>query len=208
MPAVLDPQLVLSAYTRGAFPMTDPDGVTRWYTADPRGVIPLDGFKTPRSLRQTIRKGLFEVVVDRDFVGTMRDCMNVEREGVRGSWISDRLIDVYRRLHEAGYAHSVECWATEDGHRLRVGGLYGVALGGAFFGESMFHSRTDASKVALAHLVERLRAGGFLLLDTQACTRHLARFGCHEIDADEYRRRLDEAMQVDADFHALDRHDG
>ena len=200
MPAVLDPQLVLSAYTRGAFPMTDPDGVTRWYTADPRGVIPLDGFKLPRSLRQTIRRGVFEVRVDSDFRGTMADCMSVERDGVRGSWISRRLIHVYGQLHDAGYAHSVETW--RDG--ARVGGLYGVALGGAFFGESMFHRRTDASKVALAHLVDRLRAGGFALLDTQACTRHLARFGCTEIDAGEYRRRLEAALGVEGDFGALD----
>ena len=186
----LQPQTVLNAYTRGAFPMTDADGVTRWYTADPRGIIPLDTFHVPKTLAQTVRQGRFEVVVDGDFVGTMRDCMTALRHGEPGSWISDDLIACYAALHTAGFAHSVECYRGGE----RVGGLYGVSLGGAFFGESMYHRERDASKVALVHLVGRLRARGYTLLDTQACTPHLSRFGCTEIKLSRYRALLERAL--------------
>ncbi len=201
----LTAESVLTAYTRGAFPMTDPDGVTRWYTADPRGVFPLERFHVPKSLRQTLRGGRFEVRVDTAFADVMRACKDVPRRrpagsdfgGIEsGSWISEALIDVYAELFGLGFAHSVECWA--DG-RL-VGGLYGVHLGAAFFGESMFHRTRDASKVALVHLVARLTAGGFELLDTQACTPHLARFGCVEVPAREYLRRLARATQRPCEF--------
>ena len=191
----LDPEVLLSAYAQGAFPMTDPDGVTRWYTANPRGVIPLEPgrFKVSRSLRQTLRRGLFEVRVNFDFEATMRACMAGRAEG---TWISEGLVAAYTRLHGEGFAHSVECW---QGLSL-VGGLYGVSLGGAFFGESMFHRVTDASKVALVHLVARLRERGFVLLDAQAQTPHLRGFGCEEVDAEVYLRRLRRAVTLPCRF--------
>lgn len=193
----LTPEALLTAYADGAFPMTDPDGVTRWYTADPRGVLPLDErFHVPGTLRQTIRQQRFEIRVNCDFRAVMAECMRVRRRGERGSWISDELIEAYFRLHKMGHAHSVEAW--QDG-RL-AGGLYGVSLGGAFFGESMFHHVRDASKVALVALVERLRERKFTLLDAQASTRHLRRFGCTEIPASEYLTLLDAALDRDCQF--------
>jgi leucyl/phenylalanyl-tRNA--protein transferase len=189
----LSPQTLLSAYAQGVFPMADARGVIRFYTADPRGIIPLDGFHAPRTLLQVVRQGRFEIRVNHDFRETMRACMG-SRKG--GSWISDELIAAYGRLHDLGYAHSVEAW--QDGEL--AGGLYGVSLGGAFFGESMFHRKTDASKVALVHLVERLRQREFELLDTQANTPHLRRFGCIEIPAADYLARLEKALGKDCLF--------
>ena len=183
----LDPETLLVAYSQGAFPMTDSDGTTRWYTADPRGIIPLDAFHVPGTLRQAIRQRRFEVTFNRDFTGVMRACMGARPDG---SWISEQLIAVYSQLHELGYAHSVEAW--KDGQI--AGGLYGVSLGGAFFGESMFHHVRDASKVALVALVEQLRTRGYELLDTQAATAHLRRFGCIEIRSEDYLRRLKRAL--------------
>jgi leucyl/phenylalanyl-tRNA---protein transferase len=191
--ARLDPETLLSAYAQGAFPMTDPDGVTRWYTADPRGILPLDRFHVPRTLRQVVRQNRFEIRIDYDFAATMRACMTAHRPG---GWISEQLIIAYTRLHDMGFAHSVESWRNG----AMVGGLYGVSLGGAFFGESMFHRERDASKVALVHLVDRLRERGYELLDTQATTQHLARFGCIEIPAREYLRLLRHALQKDCTF--------
>ena len=186
----MEPETLLVAYSEGAFPMTDADGTTRWYTADPRGIIPLEegAFHVPRSLRQVYRQGRFEVRVNGDFAGVMRACMET-RPG--RSWISDQLIDVYSRLHEMGFAHSVEAW--KDGEL--AGGLYGVSLGAAFFGESMFHYQRDASKVALVALVERLRERDYRLLDAQAATKHLRMFGCVEIRAEDYLRRLKAALR-------------
>jgi leucyl/phenylalanyl-tRNA--protein transferase len=189
----LEPDTVLLAYTQGAFPMTDRDGVTRWYTADPRGVIPLSGFHIPRTLRQIVRQKLFDVRINHGFSKTMRACMTGHPGG---SWISEDLIRVYSELHNRGFAHSVEAW--KDGEL--VGGLYGVTIGGAFFGESMFHSQRDASKVALVHLVERLGERKFTLLDTQASTSHLERFGCIELPADEYMSRLRKALNLQRKF--------
>ena len=183
----LDPETLLVAYSQGAFPMTDRDGRTRWYTADPRGIIPLDAFHVPRTLGQIIKQGRFEIRVNHDFETTMRACMSSRSEG---SWISEPLIAVYQRLHELGFAHSVEAW--QDGEL--AGGLYGVSLGAAFFGESMFHYRRDASKVALAALVDRLRERDFELLDTQASTQHLRRFGCIDIPATDYLAKLKRAI--------------
>jgi leucyl/phenylalanyl-tRNA--protein transferase len=183
----LDPETLLMAYSQGAFPMTDRDGSTRWYTADPRGILPLDQFHQPRSLRQAVRSDRFEIRVDFAFERTMRACMRTRPEG---SWISEPLIAVYGKLHELGFAHSVEAWRDDT----LVGGLYGVSLGAAFFGESMFHSQRDASKVALVHLVQRLREREFELLDTQAATEHLRRFGCIEVPAEDYLRRLKSAL--------------
>jgi leucyl/phenylalanyl-tRNA--protein transferase len=189
----LDPHSLLEAYAQGAFPMTDRDGKTRWYTADPRGIIPLETFHVPGTLRQVVRQNRFEIRIDYDFEKTMRACMTARSDG---SWISEELIAAYLALHETGHAHSVEAWRADE----LCGGLYGVSLGGAFFGESMFHRRRDASKVALVHLVQRLLERRFLLLDAQAATPHLRQFGCIEIPAREYLRRLRIAMEQDCRF--------
>jgi leucyl/phenylalanyl-tRNA--protein transferase len=190
---MLDPETLLVAYAQGAFPMTDRDGTTRWYTADPRGVLPLDRFHIPHTLQQTLRQRKFEVRINHDFEATMRACMTTRPEG---SWISEPLIAVYARLHELGFAHSVEAWHNGE----LAGGLYGVSLGAAFFGESMFHYQRDASKVCLVHLVQRLRDRQFELLDTQANTDHLRRFGCQDIPANEYLRRLRVALTKQREF--------
>lgn len=193
----LDPETLLSAYAQGAFPMADRGGIVRWYTADPRGVFPLDHrFHIPQTLRQIVKQGKFEVRVNHDFAATMRACRQVPRAESGGTWISEDLIAAYVRLHELGFAHSVECW---QGGEL-VGGLYGVSLGAAFFGESMFHRATNASKVALIHLVERLRERGFELLDTQASTDHLRQFGCIDLPAKEYMELLRRALGKKCEF--------
>jgi leucyl/phenylalanyl-tRNA--protein transferase len=192
--ARLDPETLLSAYSQGAFPMADRHGAVRWYTADPRGVIPLESFHVPKTLAQTIRNARgFEVRINHDFRSTMRACQTGRPDG---TWISEDLIAGYVRLHELGYAHSVETWW--DGQL--AGGLYGVSLGGAFFGESMFHRRTDASKIALVSLVSRLQSRGFVLLDAQASTPHLKNFGCVEIAAAEYQVRLQAALHKRCTF--------
>jgi leucyl/phenylalanyl-tRNA--protein transferase len=191
----LDPETLLSAYAQGAFPMSDRDGIVRWYTADPRGVIPLDErFHVAGTLRALVRQRKFDARINFDFEKTMTLCAQGRPDG---TWIGRQLIRAYCRLHDLGFAHSVECYGEHD---QLVGGLYGVSLGGAFFGESMFHRARDASKVALVHLVERLRERGFLLLDAQASTPHLRTFGCEEISGDEYLKRLREAIAVKCVF--------
>jgi len=189
----LTPESLLSAYAQGVFPMTDRDGKTRWYTADPRGILPLEKFHIPGSLRQIVRQRRFDIRINSDFEGVMRGCMEARADG---TWISGELIKAYQRLHKMGFAHSVEAWQAGE----LVGGLYGVSLGAAFFGESMFHRVRDASKVALVALVERLRERGFELLDTQATTGHLERFGCIEIPAAEYLERLRGALEKKCTF--------
>ena len=196
----LDPETLLSAYAQGAFPMSDRDGIVRWYTADPRGVIPLDErFHVSGTLAALVRQRKFDVRINYDFERTMQLCAAGRKDG---TWIGRQLIRAYTRLHELGFAHSVECYAptVAGGDEHLVGGLYGVTLGGAFFGESMFHRARDASKVALVHLVERLRERGFLLLDAQAQTPHLRTFGCEEISGEEYLKRLREAIVVKCVF--------
>lgn len=187
----LTPEVVLYAYRIGVFPMAQPDDDNEiyWYSPNPRAVLPLDTFHVPRNLKKLVRREPFEVVSDRDFNAVIRAC--AERDS---TWISDELVRVYSELNEQGFAHSVECWL--DG-RL-VGGLYGVALGGAFFGESMFHRETDASKVALVHLVRRLRRGGYVLLDTQYATPHLEQFGLEQISREEYVKLLEDAVAKEA----------
>jgi leucyl/phenylalanyl-tRNA--protein transferase len=194
---LLDPETLLSAYAQGVFPMADRDGTVRLYTADPRGVLPLDAFHVPQTLRQLVRRpperGGFEVRINHDFEATMRGCMSGRPEG---SWINRDLVRAYCRLHDLGFAHSVESWRDEK----LAGGLYGVSLGAAFFGESMFHRERDASKVALVHLVNRLRERKFELLDTQATTSHLKRFGAIDIPAREYLLRLRKALATAREF--------
>jgi leucyl/phenylalanyl-tRNA--protein transferase len=185
---------LLTAYASGWFPMAYAPGDIRWYSPDPRGIIPLDTFHAPRRLARTLKQERFEIKVDSDFRGVITAC--AERVDADGNWIDNEIIDSYCALHEGGFAHSIETW--QDG-RL-VGGLYGVALQGAFFGESMFHRARDASKVALVTLVQRLRAGGYVLLDTQWVTDHLVQFGAVEIPRRRYLRLLDQALQIDASF--------
>ncbi|HEX6978508.1 MAG TPA: leucyl/phenylalanyl-tRNA--protein transferase [Alphaproteobacteria bacterium] len=194
----LTPDLLLRAYTIGLFPMaeTADDPELFWVDPERRGVLPLDTFHVPRSLRKVIRRGVFEVHVDRDFRGVLDGCAELTPKR-RATWINSEIVRLYSELHRRGFAHSVECW--HEGQL--VGGLYGVALGGAFFGESMFSRRTDASKVALVHLVVRLRRGGFTLLDTQFVTPHLARFGAIEISRASYRRQLARALEIQARFY-------
>ena len=189
--------LLVSAYTSGWFPMAVGDAGIRWFSPDPRGIIPLDTFHIPRRLARVVRGGGFTIEIDTDFAAVIRACADADRdEEEAGTWIDAEIIESYSALHVAGYAHSVEVW--QDG-RL-AGGLYGVAIGGAFFGESMFHHVTDASKVALVALVERLRVRGYLLLDTQWTTDHLEQFGAVEIPRREYSKRLRAALQVDCSF--------
>jgi leucyl/phenylalanyl-tRNA--protein transferase len=194
---VIEPELLVSAYASGWFPMAVDGGEIRWFSPDPRGIIPLDGFTVPRRLARVWRQGRFRITVDAAFVEVMRSCAEIERDpDDPGTWITDEIVESYAALHRRGLAHSVEAWRDD---RL-VGGLYGVALGGAFFGESMFHRETDASKIALMALVERLNARGYVLLDTQWTTPHLEQFGATEIPRREYLRRLERALRVDATF--------
>ena len=192
---MLSPDLLLNAYCQGVFPMAHGDGRIYWHDPDPRAILPLDGFHVPRSLAKVVRKGLFEVRVNTDFAAVIRACAE-PGEGREDTWISPEIIAAYTTLHRLGFAHSVECW--RDG-RL-VGGLYGVTVRGLYAGESMFSRERDASKVALVHLVERLRRGGFQLLDTQFMTDHLRRFGAVEISRRAYKLRLREALGVTALF--------
>jgi leucyl/phenylalanyl-tRNA--protein transferase len=195
----LTPDLLLRAYTIGLFPMaeTAEDPELFWVDPERRGVIPLDTFHVPRSLRKTLKREPFLIQVDSDFFGVLDGCAEITDKR-RATWINSEIVRLYGDLHRRGFAHSVECW--REG-RL-VGGLYGVALGGAFFGESMFSRETDASKVALVHLVARLKRGGFALLDTQFVTRHLERFGAIEISRDIYRKHLTDALKHRASFPA------
>lgn len=194
---MIPPELLISAYSSGWFPMAVEPGDIRWYSPDPRGVIPLDGFHVPSRLARVIRGGAFQVQVDRAFDAVIRACAESDRhDDDPGTWIDREIVESYNELHRLGFAHSVETW--QDG-RL-AGGLYGVALGGAFFGESMFHRSTNASKVALAALVEHLRARGFRLLDIQWVTPHLEQFGAVEIPRPAYLEQLEDALAVDAKF--------
>ncbi|PSQ75603.1 MAG: leucyl/phenylalanyl-tRNA--protein transferase [Bacteroidetes bacterium QH_8_67_23] len=196
MPDELTPEILVRAYCSGIFPMGDDTqpGVVRWFAPDPRGLLPLDDrFHVPSSLGRIVRQGRFRVTFDRAFDRVIAACADRER-----TWITPRIRRAYRALHRAGRAHSVEAWtADEEGDNL-AGGLYGVALGGAFFGESMFFRETNASKVALVHLVRRLRRRGYRLLDTQYSTPHLEQFGAFEIPREEYQRRLGRALRTDA----------
>lgn len=191
------PDLLLRAYASGVFPMARSRRGRTLYWVDPdeRGIIPLDGFHVPRSLLKTLRREPFDVRVDTAFRAVMEGCA-APGPGRNETWINDTILDLFLQLHAMGYAHSVECWRGGE----LVGGLYGLHLGAAFFGESMFSRTTDASKIALCHLVARLMGGGFTLLDTQFITEHLERFGATEITRGEYHRRLSHALKRQARF--------
>jgi leucyl/phenylalanyl-tRNA--protein transferase len=191
----LTPRVLIRAYASGIFPMGDDrTGTVRWYSPDPRAHLPLDAFHVPHNLRRRVRRHEFSVTSDRAFGRVIRACADRSR-----TWITSRIIEAYTELHEQGRAHSVECWQADT----LAGGLYGVDLGGAFFGESMFFEVSNASKVALVHLVRQLRAGGYTLLDTQYSTEHLERFGVEEIPRSEYMQRLDEALREDPTWWPL-----
>jgi leucyl/phenylalanyl-tRNA--protein transferase len=196
--SLITPQVLLNAYACGIFPMADSadDPGLFWVEPKMRGVLPLEAFHLPRSLRKAIRAEPFEIRIDHDFRGVVAGCAAVADNRPK-TWINGRIRELYGQLHDLGHAHSVECWA--DGEL--AGGLYGVRIGAAFFGESMFSRRTDASKIALAHLVHRLSLGGFLLLDTQFITAHLARFGTVEVPRRRYGAMLEKAINTEADFN-------
>ncbi len=184
-------ELVLRAYCQGIFPMGHDDGSIYWYSPDPRCIFDLDNFHVTSRLARTIRKGLYEVRVDTCFEEVMWACADRD-----STWITEEIVQVYCQLHAYGFAHSVETFFEGQ----LVGGLYGVSIGGAFMGESMFFRRTDASKVALVHLVERMKERGFILLDTQYNNKHLASFNSLEIPRSEYLARLKNALALDCKF--------
>lgn len=198
---VITPELLLNAYASGVFPMADSRSDTDLFWVDPneRGILPLNGFHIPRSLKKLVRQDKYSITIDQSFKDVVAACA-APAHARQNTWISNRIEELYTNLHRLGFAHSVEC-------RLEgklVGGLYGVSLAGGFFGESMFHTETGASKVALVHLVARLIEGGYSLLDTQFGTDHLAQFGVIEIPREDYHRQLDAALQVEnADFYRL-----
>lgn len=193
----IPPDLLLRAYASGVFPMAEhaDDPEVFWVRPETRGVIPLDAFHVPKSLAKTIRQGRFEIRYDHDFAGVIDGCAETG-EGRASTWINAPIREAYLDLHRRGHCHSVEAW--RDG-RL-VGGLYGVSLGAAFFGESMFSRERDASKVCLVHLVERLRRQGFVLLDTQFTTEHLKRFGAVDVPRRKYEKLLEAALEGEAVF--------
>ena len=196
----ITPQVLLKAYSCGIFPMAESafDPALYWIEPQHRGILPLDQVHVPRRLRRTIRNAEFEVRIDSEFDRVIDGCA-ASRPGRRSTWINSRIRQLYRELFELGHCHTVEVW---DGSRL-IGGLYGVALGGAFFGESMFSVERDVSKIALVHLCGRLIAGNFVLLDTQFVTDHLRQFGTVEVDREEFQSRLEDALKVHTDFHRL-----
>ena len=197
----LTPEVLLKAYQAGIFPMAESadDPELFWVNPERRGIIPLDAFHVPRRLRRLVRQERFEVRVDSDFAATLAACAETT-EKRPNTWINAEIVRLYTALHRSGNAHSVECWRDD----ALVGGLYGVSLGRAFFGESMFHRVRDASKVALVHLVARLIAGGFELLDTQYVTEHLRTFGAIEIPRKRYTTLLDKAIKgAPAEFSRL-----
>lgn len=193
-----DPELVLNAYAQGIFPMAHEgdDWDLYWYAPDPRCIMPIEEFHTSRSLKRTLKKGVFDIRFDTAFVDVMAACAEPRGDG-HGTWISPGILDVFIELHELGFAHSIETWQNDE----LVGGLYGLALGGLFAGESMFHRVTDASKVALWATAKRLQERDFTLFDVQFHTDHLARFGAHEIPKDEYERRAAEAVRLFRKFN-------
>ncbi len=193
----ITPQVLLKAYACGIFPMAESaeDPGLFWVEPEHRGILPLESFHIPRSLRKTLRKTTFNVEIDRDFKATVAACAQ-SAPNRQTTWINKRIMELYSDLHEMGHAHSFE---VREGDEL-VGGLYGVRLGRAFFGESMFSRKTDASKISLVHLVYHMKKAGFILLDTQFRTEHLERFGVIEVPREEYQDLLEEALHGEAFF--------
>ena len=188
---IIPAPLLLEAYCTGIFPMAMENGEIAWFSPDPRGILPLDAFHVPHGLKRVLKKTRFQIRLNTDFEAVIRAC------GERAeTWISEEIVASYVNLHQLGFAHSVEVWMDEK----LVGGLYGVSVYGAFFGESMFHTVADASKVALVELVNRLNERGFHLLDTQYVTSHLRRFGAVEISRPKYMRLLKKALALDCKF--------
>ena len=187
----IDPDFLINAYASGVFPMAMDGGEIGWFAPDPRGIIPLDSFSVPHGMKRVIESPPFEIRVDTDFRGVMLGCADRDE-----TWINDSIVETYVELHRRGCAHSVEAW---EGDEL-VGGLYGVSLGAAFFGESMFSRKSEASKLCLVSLVSRMRERGFTLLDTQWTNPHLEKFGAIEIPKAEYHRMLEKALAVEASF--------
>ena len=197
----ITPEVLLKAYACGIFPMAESATDTALYWVEPemRGIIPIEKFHIPRRLARTIKSGVFDVRIDYDFEGVIEGCA-APAPGRRKTWINDRIRELYGELFKLGYCHTVEIWRDDE----LVGGLYGVRLGRAFFGESMFHHARDASKIALVYLVARLNKGGFRLLDTQFVTDHLKSFGAIEVDRRHYHRLLEEALGgSEGDCHSL-----
>ena len=188
---MIEPEILLQGYRLGIFPMAMEDGRIEWFSPNPRGILPLETFHVPHGLRRAARKSRFEIRINTAFQQVMENCATRDE-----TWINSEIIASYVRLHELGHAHSVEAWCDEE----LAGGLYGVTLNGAFFGESMFHTVTDASKIALLALVERLRERGFILLDTQWSTEHLHQFGVTEIPRRHYLKLLAAATQLSRSF--------
>jgi len=188
---MIEPELLLEGYRLGVFPMAMQNGAIEWFSPEPRGILPLQDFHVPHALQKTLRKNIFEIRVDTSFADVMKACAKRA-----DTWINEEIVESYTRLHELGHAHSVETWRDEK----LAGGLYGVSLGGAFFGESMFHRVTDASKIALCGLVEHLREKKFVLLDTQWLTPHLLQFGGVEIPRNQYLHLLGRAVQLSRTF--------
>lgn len=199
--------LIIHAYAQGIFPMAETAESSDVFWVDPkkRGIIPLDQFHLPRKLARTIRKAPFDIRIDTAFIEVIKGCADtIMNAGRQETWINDQIIGLYAQLFDQGFVHTVECW--QDGEL--VGGLYGVSIGGAFCGESMFHRVTDASKVALAYLVARLKTGGYCLLDTQFITPHLSQFGAMEIPRHDYKMRLTQALEIEGDYYSLGRDAG
>ena len=200
MSARLATEQIIACYRRGVFPMADDKDDPRLFLVDPdlRGVIPLDAFHVSKSLRKFVLRTSLRVTIDTAFSLVVEKCAETTEQRAQ-TWINTPILNIYSALHKEGKAHSVECW---DGENL-MGGLYGVSLGAAFFGESMFSRQTNASKLALVHLVARLKAGGYQLLDTQFKTEHLAHFGCQEVPRDEFHVLLKKALAQEGRYHAL-----
>jgi leucyl/phenylalanyl-tRNA--protein transferase len=188
---MIDPEVLLQGYRLGVFPMAMEDGEIEWFSPDPRAILPLNDFHVPHTLQRIVRKKAFEIRIDVSFAEVMEQC--AQR---RETWINDEIIESYTHLHQLGYAHSIEAWQNGE----LAGGLYGVSIGGAFFGESMFHHVRDASKIALLALVEHLRERKFLLLDTQWLTPHLQKFGALEIPRSQYLHLLASAVNLPRRF--------
>ncbi len=189
--SAIEPRALINAYCKGIFPMGMDNGRVSWFSPDPRGILPTDEFRIPRSVRAELRRVDFEIRVNTSFGAVLRACGDRE-----GTWITQNIIASYELLHKMGYAHSIETWYDNE----LVGGLYGVSIGGAFFGESMFSSVSGGSKAALVWLMEHLRNKEFMLHDTQWTTPHLAMFGGHEISRDDYMRLLERAVHLPVSF--------